>query len=99
MGDVTCFAERDKKFQEAHCTCKELLDSRIGKIEAFIGKWLPIALGMLILVQLLGFTFFYFAYVDVLKKVDHRFFLLEESLENIHKVQLDNGRLIRDFKE
>lgn len=97
MGNVTSFEERSKCFEEAHRACREVLGDRIGNIENFIGKWLPIVLGMLILVQLLGFTFFYFAYVDVLKKVDHRFFLLEESLEDIHKAGLSGITGKRDF--
>lgn len=99
MGDLTCFADRDKRFQEAQCTCKELLDDRIKKIETFTGKWLPIAIGVLFVFQVLGFTCFYFAYIDVLKKIDHRYFKTKESLEEIHKVKIENGKVIRDFKE
>ncbi len=98
MDNVTSFEDRSRCFEDAHRTCREVLGGRIKKIETFAGKWLPIAIGVLFLAQILGFVFFYFAYVDVLKKVDHRYFQIIESLEDIHKVQLNKGRLIRDFK-
>lgn len=99
VENITCLAERDKKFQEAHCTCKELLDDKIDKIETYISKWIPIAIGALFLFQVLGFSYFHYAYIKIRKKVDHRYFNTMEALEDLHKVKIDNGKVIRDFKE
>jgi len=97
MENLTSLKDRNKDFEEAHRTCKELLEERINKIETFVSKWLPIAIGAVFLFQILGFTFFYFAYVDIRKKVDHRYFKTIEALEDINKVKIENGKVIRRF--
>ena len=68
MDTVSSLLERSKRFEEAHCTCKELLEARIKKIEMFVSKLLPIAITTILLLQVLGFMYFC-ACVDMLKNL------------------------------
>jgi hypothetical protein len=97
MENVTNFLERSKEFEQAHYSCKELLEDRINKIERFTSRWILIAIGGLFLFMTLGFVYFHFKFVDLRKKVDHRYFLLKESIEDVHNVKIENGKVIRNY--
>ncbi len=96
-NNVTSFLNKSKEFEEAHYTCRELLQDRINNIETFVSRWILIAIATVFLIQILGFIYFHFSYVDLLKKVDHRYFNIKESLEDIHNVKIENGRVIRSY--
>lgn len=103
--NVTSFFDRSKEFEEAHYSCKELMEAPLSRIENFVSKWLLIAIGVLFLVMITGFTYFHLELtslrknelVELRKKIDHRYFLLKESLEDIHKVKIENGEVVRDY--
>jgi len=97
MGDVKNFIERSKEFEEAHYSCRELLQSQIQRIENYISKWIFLSIVGMLLIQISGFTYMYFEFIQLRKKVDHRYFLMKESLEDIHKVRLDNGKIVSDY--
>lgn len=99
MSNVKSLLERSKEFEEAHCSCKELLQDQIQKIENYICKWLLAAIAAVMLVQIIGFSYFHFELVKLRKKVDHRYFQTEEILEDINKVKIENGRVVREFKK
>ncbi|OGI01481.1 MAG: hypothetical protein A2Y25_02015 [Candidatus Melainabacteria bacterium GWF2_37_15] len=100
MGTVKSLLERSREFEEAHCTCKELMDKQLQKIEKYTTKWMLVGFSILLLCQVGSFIFFYnFSYnkfVLLEKKIDYRYFLTEESLEDIHKVKIEDGRVIWD---
>ena len=97
MDNVKSFADRSREFEQSHYSCKELLEGRINKIETFVSRWILIAIGVLFLFTVAGFVYFHFEVVALRKKIDHRYFLLEESLEDIHKVRIENGQVVRDY--
>lgn len=99
MSNVKSFMERSKDFEQAHYSCRELLSNQIQRIDNFVSKWLLIAVAVIFLVQASGFTYFYFELTKLRKKVDHRYFLTKESLEDIHRVKIEKGKVIRDYKE
>jgi len=97
MDNVASFIERSKEFEQAHYSCRELLEERINNIEKYVTRWLLIAIGGLLLLTAAGFTYFHFRFMDLQKKVDYRYFLIEESLEDIHGVKLELGRVVRNY--
>ncbi|HSA07539.1 MAG TPA: hypothetical protein P5556_10220 [Candidatus Gastranaerophilales bacterium] len=97
MEKVASLFERNKNFEEAHCTCKELLDDKINKIETYVTKWLVISMSALFLFMSFGFAYFYFEAIKIRKRIDYRYFLIEESLEDIHNVKIENGKVIRNY--
>lgn len=98
MDNVTNFMERSKEFEQAHYSCKELLEEPIGKIERFVSRWLLIALAANFAVMLLGFIFINKEITKIRKKVDHRYFQIEDILEDIHSVKIENGKVVRDYQ-
>ncbi len=97
MGDVTSFLERSREFEEAHYSCRELLEKQLNRVEQYTTKWLLIAVGVLFLFMFFGFIYFNFKLVEIRKRVDYRYFLLKENLESIHHVKLDNGKVIEKY--
>jgi hypothetical protein len=94
MGNVKNLLERSREFEEAHYTCRELLQGQLKKIEDFSSKWTLVGLDVLLLFQVFSFIFFYNKFILLEKKVDYRYFLTEESLEDIHKVKIEDGKVI-----
>ena len=97
MGDVTNFLERSKEFEEAHYSCRELLEEQLNKIEQYSTRWLVIAIGALFLFMFFGFIYFNFKLTEIRKRVDYRYFLLKENLESINHVKLDKGKIIEKY--
>lgn len=97
MDKVTSLLERNKTFEEAHYSCRELLEDRINNIETYVSKWLVIGLGVNFLFMALVSVYFNFQFVRLRKKVDHRYFLIKESIESVHGVKLDNGNVLQKF--
>lgn len=98
MNNITNLIERNKNFEEAHYSCKELLDDRINKIEKYVTKWLLYAIAGTFIFTASGFIYFHYKYIDLKKKVDHRYFQIEEMMEDIHKVKIDNGNVTGVYK-
>ena len=80
---------------------QELMDYQLKSIKFYLRKWMMVILISLLLIQ--GFSFIYFNYtvsqlneklVILEKKIDYRYFLIIESLEDIHKVKIEDGRII-----
>lgn len=97
MGNVKSLLERSRDFEEAHCSCRELMEDQLQTIENYTSKWLLIGLATLLLIQVLSFIFFSYKFTQLEKRVDYRYFLTKESLEDIHKVRIEEGRVIRDY--
>lgn len=97
MSNVKNFADRSREFEQAHHSCRELLQGQMEKIEQYTTKWILAAIAFVVLLQAAGFTYFYFELINLRKRVDHRYFLTKESLEDIHKLRLENGRVIREY--
>ncbi|OGI01345.1 MAG: hypothetical protein A2Y25_02495 [Candidatus Melainabacteria bacterium GWF2_37_15] len=97
MSNIKSFAERSRDFEEAHHSCRELMAAPLNKIENYVTKWLIAAIGAVILIQAVGFTYLYYELMHLRKKVDHRYFLIEESLEDIHHVKIENGKVVRNY--
>lgn len=97
MSNVKSFAERSKEFEQAHSSCRDLLQEQIQKIENYVSKWLLIAISSVILIQAAGLAYFYFAIIDLRKKIDHRYFQTEEMLEDLYKVKIENGKVVREY--
>ncbi len=98
MGDLKSFTERSREFEQAHYSCRELLQEQIEKIEKYTTKWILLSIAGMLLTQLAGFSYMYYEFIQLRKKVDHRYFLTKESLEDIHKIRIDNGKVISDYK-
>lgn len=96
-GNVTSFLNRGKEFEEAHYSCRQLLEERIKRIEVYVSKWILIALGSLLLLMSSGFVYFHYEFIKVRKKINHRYFNLKESLEDIHKVKIEQGSVIKNY--
>ncbi len=99
MEKVRSFLDRSKDFEEAHCTCKELMADQINQIGEYTCKWLLIAISANFLFMILGFVYFHFEIIALRKKVDYRYFLMVETLEDIHYVKLENGKVIRNYSK
>lgn len=99
MNNVKSFAERSKDFEQSHYSCKELLQDQMQKIENYTCKWLLVAIASMVLIQIAGFTYFYFELIHLRKKIDHRYLQTEEVLGDIHKVKIENGKVVRDYKK
>jgi hypothetical protein len=97
MDNVRSLLERSKDFEEAHYTCKELLEERINRIEKYVTKWLAIGLAANLLLMAMMGVFFKFEFVKLRKRVDYRYFLIKESLESINGVKLDKGNVLQKF--
>lgn len=97
MDNVRSLLERNKQFEEAHYTCRELLEDRINNIEKYVSRWLVIGLGVNFLFMALIAVYFNFQFISLRKKVDHRYFLIKESLESIHGIKLDKGNVAHKF--
>ncbi len=97
MDNVTSFLERSKDFEQAHYTCREILEERINKIENYVSKWILIAIGVMFLFMIASSIYLNYKINLVKKRVDYRYFLLEESLEEIHSLNLDKGKVIRNY--
>ncbi|HSA05756.1 MAG TPA: hypothetical protein P5556_01095 [Candidatus Gastranaerophilales bacterium] len=94
MGTVKSLLERSRDFEEAHCTCRELMEDQLHKIESYTTKWMLVGFSILLLGQAGSFIFFYNKFDLLEKKVDYRYFLTKDSLEDIHKVKIEEGRVI-----
>ena len=101
MGNVRSLLERSRDFEEAHCSCRELMEDQLQSIEDYASKWLLIGLVVLLLVQILGFSFFYYKFTSEFtrleEQVDYRYYQTEEILEDIHKVKIEGGKVVRDY--
>ena len=40
MGNVKSLLERSRDFEEAHCSCKELMEKQLQRIETYTTKWM-----------------------------------------------------------
>ena len=73
---------------------QELMDYQLKSIKFYLRKWMMVILVSLLLIQ--GFTFMYlndrFALIE--NKVDYRYFLTKDSLEDLFKVKIEEGRVI-----
>ena len=105
MGTVKSLLERSREFEEAHCSCRELMEDQLQTIEDYTKKWLLIGLAALFIFQIFSVAFFYYKFSQLEKivfnkfdlienKIDYRYFLTKDSLEDIHKVKIENGRVI-----
>ena len=94
MGTVKSLLERSREFEEAHCSCRELMEDQLQTIENYTKKWLLIGLATIFLTQVISFIFFCYRFVELEKRVDYRYFLTKESLENINKVKIEEGKVI-----
>lgn len=85
MGDVTSlYEDKNKSWEEAHCTCRELMQDQLQKIEDYNTKWILVGLSVLLLLQVGSFVYYYFEIKTLKKVIDYRYFLTKESLEDIH---------------
>jgi len=98
MDNVTSFLDRSKNFEEAHYSCKELLEERVDRIERFVSKWVLIAIAINFMFMLFGFICLNTASSKIKTKVDHRYFLIKEILEDIHNVKIENGKVIKKYQ-
>lgn len=109
MGEIKSFSERSRDFEEAHKSCRQLIVGQLDRVENYVSKWILVGLGLIFLIQIAGFSYFYYKLantnlmvekrlIDVKKKVDHRYFLTKETLEDLHKVRIENGKVVQDFK-
>ena len=94
MGTVKSLLERSRDFEEAHCSCRELMEDQLDTIEDYAKKWLLIGLASIFLIQVLSFVFFCYKFSELEKRVDYRYFLTKESLENINKVKIEDGKVV-----
>jgi len=103
MGNVKSLAERSRIFEEAHCSCRELMEDQLQSIEDYASKWLLIGLAVLLLVQILGFSFFYYKFTSEFtrleEQVDYRYSLTMETLEDIYKVKIEEGKVVSDYSK
>ena len=53
MGNVRSLLERSRDFEEAHCSCRELMEDQLQKIESYTTKWMLV--GFIILNKNLRF--------------------------------------------
>ncbi len=97
MSNVASLLERSREFEEAHYSCKELLEGQINNIEKYASKWLVLGLAVNLLFMLVIAVYFHFQVIGIRKNVDHRYFLIQESLADIHKVKLDNGKVSQRY--
>lgn len=99
MGNVKSLLERSRDFEEAHCSCRELMNDQLKKIETYTTKWMLVGFGALFLLNVVSLTIFYSQIISVKEKVDYRYSLTMETLEDIHKVKIELGRVVSDYSK
>ena len=93
MSDLNKITEKSKNLEETPYF-QELMDYQLRSFKFYLRKWMMIILVSMLLIQGLSFMYYNDQLLLLKKIVDYRYFLTKESLEDIHKVKIEKGRVI-----
>lgn len=93
MSNPNYFSERNRDFEEPS-PAQELLDYQLKSMKFYVRKWMMVIIILVLVLQGLNFLYLNYKLTRVEEKVDYRYFLTKESLEDIFKVKIEKGRVI-----